>query len=229
MADTSASTTAFVEGAITSADFVSSYLVGGGADLDNIPVYLSGVIFSTDSAPAFLFGISSILSSRFAYLFGILRDNINVYLEGSITGDDGVANDYIILRSSDSSIDKKFKVLAPDYDDGTPEKAGTAKKTLGGGISVSVGGIYYSWNPTIRVRHTESEAGYGDLQDLTDLYELNNPNGTPSNVITFIDHHNVDHLVYMVGSLKKAVLGSEIEGTEAHYIVRVTLQEIPNA
>ena len=229
MADVSDSTISYLDGAYTGTSVVGGYLSGGGATTENIPVYLSGDIFSIDQIPGFLYGDDEFISSRFAYLYGIVRGDLGGYLKGSVTGDDDVANDYITLRSSDSSIDKKFRVLATDYDDGTPEKAGTVKRTLGGGIAHSVGGIYYSWAPTIRVRHTEGEPGYGDLQDLIDLYELNNPVGTPSNVITFIDHHNVSHLVLMPGALNKAVLGTEIEGAEAHSIVRITLQEIPNA
>jgi len=229
MADSSSSTDAYLKGAGVSLSQVASYLIGGGVVTDDVPGYLAGNMAANDSAPAFLDGINTVISSRFAFLFGVVRGSVSVYLEGSITGDDSVANDYIVLQSSNSSISKKFRVLSKDYDDGTPEKSGTPKKTLGGGMSYSVGGIYYSWSPTIRVKHTESESGYGDLQDLIDLYELNNPNGTPSNVITFIDHHNVSHSVLMLGSLRKATLGSEIEGGEAHFIVRVTLQEKPNA
>jgi hypothetical protein len=228
MPDVDSSALAYLEGANVGLSQTYAYLAGGDVVLDDTPAFLAGDIFVSDTTLAFLYGEGSLLSSRFAYLFGIVRGNVDAYLEGSVTGDDSVANDYIILRSSDSSIDKKFKVLS-DYDDGTPEKAGTAKRTLGGGVSYSVGGIYYSWNPTIRVRHTEPDPDYGDLQDLIDLYELNNPNGTPSNVITFIDHHNVSHSILMIGSLQKAVLGSAIEGSEAHLIVRVTMQEKPNA
>ena len=120
-------------------------------------------------------------------------------------------------------------MLAQDYDDGTPLKAQSTKRTLGGGLSHSVGGIYYSWTPIIKVRHTESVSGYGNLQDLTDLFELNNPNGTPSNIITFIDHHNVSRNVIMPGDFRKSTLGSAIEGTEAWHIVRLVLQELTNA
>lgn len=229
MADVDSSFDSYTRGAFTTKSQTYGFLAGGNTDLDDTPCFLSGNIAVDDSFSAFLDGQGSGLGSIYAYLDGIVRDNTPGYLEGSNTGDDDVANDYITLRNSDSSVEKKFKVLAQDYDDGTPEKAGTMKRTLGGGLSQSVGGVYYSWTPTIRVRETETESGYGDLADLTYFFELNNPAGTPSNLITFIDHHNDSHTVILVGSMQKAVLTAAIEGENAYYIVRLRFQEKPNA
>lgn len=229
MADTSTSSDAYIRGWLSVTSLVYGFLAGGNTDLDDTSAFLSGNIAVDDSTLAFLDGQGSGITSTYAFVDGIVRSNTAGYMEGSNTGDDDVANDYITLRNSDGSVEKKFKVLAQDYDDGTPEKAGTMKRTLGGGLSQSVGGIYYSWTPTIRVRETETEAGYGDLSDLTYFYELNNPAGTPSNLITFIDHHNNSHTIILVGTMQKAVLGSAIEGENAHYIVRLRFQEKPNA
>ncbi len=229
MADTSTAQDSYLAGAGTKDAIQIAYLIGGSSVTDDAPCFLTGNILSIDSVGSYTYGENTDLSAQWAYLIGVFRGSVDAYLEGQNTGDDSVANDYIILRSSNSSIDKKFKVLAQDYDDGTLEKAQSAKRTLGGGISMSLGGIYQSWNPMIRVRHTETQSGYGDLQDLIDLYSLNNPNGTPSNQITFIDHHNVSRVVLIVGDLRKSVMGSEIEGEEAWSFVSVQLQELPNA
>jgi len=229
MPDVDTSTLVYIRGSLTTESLVYGFLAGGDTDLDDAPAYMSGVIAVDDSQIAFLDGQGSGLDSKYAFLSGVLRSSIAGFIDGSVTGDDDVANDYITLRNSDNSVEKKFKVLAQDYDDGTPEKAGTIKRTLGGGLAQSVGGIYYSWSPTIRVRHTETESGYGNLSDLSYFYELNDPTATPSNIITFIDHHNVSRQVVIPGSLQKAALGASIEGEEAHYIVRLRLQEKPNA
>ena len=229
MADGSSSFDAYIRGSYETESLVYAYLAGGGTDLDSVPAFLTGDIAVDDSLAAYLDGQGSGLSATYAYLFGILRDSFSAYLEGSNTGDDDVANDYIILRNSDNSVEKKFRVLAQDYDDGTSEKAETMKRTIGGGLSQSIGGIYKSWSPIIRVKHTETESGYGDLADLQYFFDLNNPQATPSNLITFIDHHNDSYTVVIPGSFQKAVLGSSIEGTEGHYLVRLRLQEKPNA
>lgn len=220
---------AYLEGQQTTQSQTPAYLGGGGSGTTSISGYLFGAILSKANAPVFLAGVNSAVGSRRAYLNGILRASVSGFLQGSITGDDTVARDYIVLKTSDGSLEKRFRVIAQDYDDGTPAKAGKARRTLGGGMSYSAGGVYYSWSPTIKVRHTEPETDYGNLADLTYLYELNNPNGTPSDKLTFIDHHNVERTVIMPGELRKAVLGSAIEGEEAWYFVRLTLQEITDA
>ena len=133
---------------------------------------------------------------------------------------------YVWLKSSDNSISKKFRVIAQGYDDGTLEKAENLERTIGGGVNQSQGAVYTIWNPIIRVRETETEVDYGNLSDIKTLYELNNPNGTPSNKITFIDHHGVQHLVLTSGAFKKALMGVKIEGNQAWFTLGLRLIKI---
>jgi hypothetical protein len=134
---------------------------------------------------------------------------------------------YIILETNDggATISKYFRVVAQGYNDGMLSKSQSVKKTIGGGIDASTGEVYQSWNPVIRVWHTETEAGYGDLQDLKDLYSLNDPGGTPSNVINFYDNHGTQHNVLMLGDFKKQLVGTDIEGEQASFFVKLDLQE----
>lgn len=230
MPDTSSSSIAFIRGQLTTENFATAYTVGGDSVLSDTVGFLSGNIFVEDTMPCFLAGVVSLTGSNYAYTDGILRSSFAGYLEGSPQiGEGAVSNNYIVLETSDASFNKKFKVISGDYDDGTPDKAGTARRTIGGGISYSVGAVYNSWRPTIRVRQVENESGFGDLSDLQYFYSLNNPNGVPSNLITFVDHHGISRVVVMPGSFKKQVLTTAIEGTEAIYIVQLNFQEIPNA
>src|SRR4030043_157480 len=96
---------------------------------------------------------------------------------------------YMTLTNSNSSLSKRFRVIAEGYDNGTPTKNQSLSRTVGGGIDVSQGGILRTWSPTIRVRHTEPVADYGTLANLETFYGYNNPNGTPTDKITFVDHH----------------------------------------
>lgn len=134
---------------------------------------------------------------------------------------------YMTLTNSNSSLSKRFRVIAEGYDDGTPSKNMTTQKTVGGGLDVSQGAIYLSWSPTIRVRHTEEDSNYGTLAELLTFYSYNNPNGTPSDKITFIDHHGTSYTVVLVGNLQKSIMGCKIEGIYAWYLIKVTLQQVP--
>ena len=132
---------------------------------------------------------------------------------------------YIILTNSDDSLSKYFRVIAQGYDDGSLAKTSSVNKTIGGGVDVSMGDVYTTWNPVIRVRHTEPESGYGTLDNLQTFYGYNDPGGTPTNVITFTDNHGVEHDVYMVGDFKKQYIGAKIEGDQAWVFVKLTLVE----
>jgi hypothetical protein len=136
--------------------------------------------------------------------------------------------DYIWLKTSDGGAtrSKKFRVLQQDYDDGTLEKAEDVQKTIGGGIDNPVGAVYKTWSMIIRVRHTETEVDYGNVEDLEYFWKLNNPNGTPSNDITFIDHHQVEYTVQTVGKLTKNLMGCQVEGECAWYLYKLQLMRI---
>lgn len=136
-----------------------------------------------------------------------------------------MANSFIWLQTSDAGAtrSKKFRVIAEGYDDGTPDKAISMEKTIGGGLDVSQGAVYKSWAPVIRVRHTEPETDYGNLDDLEYFYSLNDPGSTPSNLVTLIDHHGQNYNVMLVGELRKQLLSAMIEGQYAWYLVRLRM------
>jgi hypothetical protein len=134
---------------------------------------------------------------------------------------------YMILADSVPTVTKRFRVIADGYDDGTLDKSQNVNKTIGGGLDASVGAIYKSWSPLVKIRHTEPVTDYGTLADLIYFYSLNNPGGAPNDRVTFTDHHGTPFTVLMLGTFKKQLLGCKIEGTEAWFIVQLNLQEIP--
>ena len=237
MADTSGSQYGFLTGGINTNDSLDGYLHGAviaessktsylvGSIYDTQSVYLTGNIAVLDSQNAYIVGLTgSTTSAQYGYCYGILRNTTSAYLEGVLMA----AVDYIWLKTSDAgaTLSKKFRVLQQDYDDGTLERSESLDKTVGGGIDHSIGAIYKTWSMIIKVRETESEADYGDKDDLEYLYGLNNPNGTPSDSITFIDHHQVEYTVHMVGKMTKNLLGCEIEGTDAWFLYRIQLMRV---
>lgn len=215
----SSSTYAYIKGRTEIISWLWGYTKGGITGLGEKAAFLYGAIGSNSSKSAYLEGIGQLKSYVHAYIpEAIYRSSLSAMLEGEIMS---VA--YIELKTSDGGVtlSKKFRVIAPNYDDGTLEKAESTDRTIGGGINHNVGAIYTNWNPVIRVRHTEPETGYGTLEDLRTFYSYNNPNGTPSNVIHFFDHHQVEHEVYITGTFQKAMMGIAVEGNQAWFTVKL--------
>jgi len=218
---TPGSKAAYIRGGQLGNSSISSWVFG--CIHDTTIAFLSGNIAANDNQAACIIGITENVSTyRHAYCYGVLRTSQSAYLGGVLM----TQVDYIWLKTSDLSIEKKFRVITQDYDDGTLDRSEEINKTVGGGIDHSVGAIYKTWSMIIRVRHTETEENYGDRQDLEDFYSLNNPSGTPSNDITFIDHHQVEYTVHIVGKMTKNLLGCEIEGEYAWYLYKLNLMRI---
>lgn len=139
-----------------------------------------------------------------------------------------VTYSYIILQTSDAgaTLSKRFRVVAEGYNDGMLSKAQNVEETIGGGIDASTGTVYKTWNPVIRVKHTEEDSNYGNLAELQQLYSYNDPGGTPSDIIGFVDHHGQNYNVLMLGDFEQQKLGVMVEGTNAHYMVQLQLREV---
>jgi len=125
---------------------------------------------------------------------------------------------YFILTNSNDSLIKKFRVVMPSYKR-ILEKSQSINKTIDGALDISQGAIYERHEYGIRVRESESEEGYGDIEDLETFYKYNNPNGTPSDMMTLTDHFGVNHNAYFIGDYQNSLLGVMIEGGEAWSIV----------
>lgn len=133
---------------------------------------------------------------------------------------------YITLENSNASLTKRFRVIFQGYKR-VKSKPSDFDKTIGGKIDYAVGAALTRWEYIIKVRETEDVANYGDKDDLETFYDYNNPQGTPSNVITMTDHFGVNHNVLMLGNFAEQPLSVSITGTTAWYHVQCVLQEIP--
>lgn len=195
---------------------------------DDISAYLTGDVLNTDNLSAYTAGAGGLVTSRVACFIAdhVYRSSVSVRFGGDGTGAIVAERDYMELKTSDASVLKRFRVLAQGYDDGTLRRAESLDRTIGGGIDHSKGAVYVDWNPVIRVRHTEIDSNYGTLADLKAFYMLDDPSGTPSDDITFIDHHEVEHTIHLVGDFQKSIMGSKTEGTLAWILVKVQLVEV---
>jgi hypothetical protein len=70
---------------------------------------------------------------------------------------------------------------------------------------------------TVRVRHTEPatpdlyDIEYGTKADLEYFYSLNNPNGSPSNILTFQNHFGTQINVVMAGDFNAQLQGIQVD------------------
>lgn len=131
--------------------------------------------------------------------------------------------DYFSLTTSDGNLSKQFQVLLSGYKPNL-EKSQTVDKTIDGGLDISMGGLYRRDEYLVRVRQEETREGYGDLEDLRTFFSLNNPNGTPSNVITLVSHSGDAYNVVMLGSFSEQLLGVMVEGQSAWSLVQCVFQ-----
>lgn len=138
-----------------------------------------------------------------------------------------MANAYFTLEDS-IGYTKKFGVLSGAYFP-SKSKAQNIGTTLNGRLDVATGGIYERHTYTIRTLRgiTDPRDGYGNYADLDYFYSLNNPNGSPSNILTFTDHYEQISQVIMNGDFSPQPLGVSIEGATAWFVVQCTFVFIP--
>lgn len=133
--------------------------------------------------------------------------------------------EYITLQTSGSEIDKKFYALLNGYTE-THQKAQTIEDNIEGDPLITNGGIRIIFSYVIKTQETPDEAGFGSKDNLKALYDLNDPNGTPSDVITLIDHYGIIHTVKFVDRLDMTPLTVELVGSEAYFYIPIRFVEV---
>ena len=137
---------------------------------------------------------------------------------------------YIVLANSDSSLSKQFKVVQGTLEPKT-SKMQTIDYTLGGRLDVTEGP-----QPVVRAFTVKTYnyptgtlpagAQWGVLDDLKVLYRLRNPLGTPSHVITLVDHLGASHTGYLVGDFSEKNITPSLDGPNGEMYVACLFQEI---
>jgi len=139
--------------------------------------------------------------------------------------------DYILMTNSNSSLSKKFYVVPEGFNEMLKKKY-TAAETIDGGLDVTVGQVYDRRYYTVRVRQAEDEEGFGDLEDLKTFYSYNDPNGTPSNLITFRDHYygvdTSEMYIWLLGDFSKSIIGNAVIGGNAYALVKLEVWVQPS-
>jgi hypothetical protein len=138
---------------------------------------------------------------------------------------------YFILKNSDGTREKRFRVVQGGYSD-IFEKVQQVNKTIDGNLDVSIGSIQQRYMFSVRVRHTEVQSiepgipEWGNLGDLKYFYMLNNPAGTPSNEITFTNHAGDQTTVIMAGDFNTQTQGVLLEGPNAWFLVNCVFMKV---
>jgi hypothetical protein len=130
-------------------------------------------------------------------------------------------NAYITLQDSSGS-GGDFAVVMGGYKP-TLEKEQTINRTIGGTIDVSQGAVLERHEYLVRCRDTEDRTGYGTVHELERLWRLNNPNGTPSDKITFIDHYGNSNTAIFIGEFPRSAITTILEGSGAWFFVPISL------
>lgn len=131
---------------------------------------------------------------------------------------------YIILQNSDASLIRRFKAIGMKP---TQTRSDGMNYTLGGKADKASGPIINRFQYVLRVPQDDpADANYGNFAELKTLFELTNPNATPSDVITLTDHYGNTHQCFFMGELSPEPLTTILEGDSAWHIVQIVLQEL---
>lgn len=141
-------------------------------------------------------------------------------------------NKWITLSNSNNSLTKKFRVLHESYAP-TREKMGVRRVTVTGVVDNQVGPVLRSWQILLKVYETDptdptksdgATEGYGLIAHLRTLFGLNDPGGTPTNVITFTEHDDTQsHSVFITGVMRPKLLTYSLTGTTGIFRVPLVL------
>jgi hypothetical protein len=134
-------------------------------------------------------------------------------------------NAYIQLKDSSGS-GGYFAVIGGGYHP-NQERAQTIERTVGGTLDVAQGANFKVHQMLIRCRESEDRAGYGNYAELIRLWELNNPKGSTTDRITYIDHYGTTHYAYFDGTFAPEAVTTVLEGENAIFFVPVKLHIDP--
>jgi hypothetical protein len=128
---------------------------------------------------------------------------------------------YVTLKTSDESMSKRFKAIG--YRPFVSKK-NSIEFTDGGGIDLAAGAVFEGVRYVFRVPQDSEDILYGTLDDLKYLHSLNNPNATPSNRITLIDHYGESSECFFLNNdLDIDPLTTIISGYNSWFLVAVEL------
>ena len=136
-----------------------------------------------------------------------------------------MANEYIEIITSGSEISRKYYAILSGHSE-IHRKAQSIENNIEGEPLITNGGIVLQFNYVIKLMYETDEAGFGTKDEMIYLYRLNNPNGSPSDVLTLIDHYGVSHKVKFTEGLELVPLTTMIDGEDAYFYTPIKFIEV---
>lgn len=131
---------------------------------------------------------------------------------------------YIVLQNSNASLVRRFKAIGMKP---MQKRTDSIQYTLSGKTDKAAGPLINVFQYVLRVPQDDpDDAAYGNFAELKTLFELTNPNATPSDVITLTDHYGNSHQCFFMGEMAPEPLTTILEGDSAWHIVQIVLQEL---
>lgn len=207
---------AFLSGSLGSNSSTKAFLSGRASTSSSKPAYLIAGTQTSSSKKAYTSGIGIVQSSQKAYISGFIS-RIHAFLEGA-----GQTRNYIWLRDS-LGFEKQFKVVNTNIDNKNLDKAVRLQYTTEGVVDVSVSEERKTWTLTLRMKREDTT--WGDLEDLEHFYSLNDPQGSPTNVLVFTDNNQNNYNVYLIQPNTKQYMTYTTQSGNALVFVQILLVE----
>jgi hypothetical protein len=134
-------------------------------------------------------------------------------------------NEYITICTSGSEISKKFYAILNGYTE-SHHKAQSIDDNIEGDPLVTNGGIVIRFSYLLKLSYEMADTSFGTKNELIQMYNLNNPNASPSDVLTLIDHYGVSHTVKFEGDLSLNPLTTMIDGEDSYFYTPIKLIEV---
>ncbi len=135
-------------------------------------------------------------------------------------------NNYIQLKASNQTSYMKFMAIEMKL---PHQRMDSIEYTVGGGVDKAAGPILRKWQYTLRVPVDTTVyrgvTNFGRFTELQTLYDYNDAHGVPTDVVDFADHWGNTSSVYFSGDLDPSSLTTIIEGSNAWFLVPITLVE----
>jgi len=129
-----------------------------------------------------------------------------------------VSNSYIVLTDSVGNA-YRFTVTLKGY---RPSmiKSDKISQTITGKLVNQIGVVTRTWMYRLKAPATATPPN-GTLADLKALFTLDDPNGTPNNIITLTDIDGSSHSVYLVGELTPQLQSYDLSTSPSYVVLKM--------
>ena len=126
--------------------------------------------------------------------------------------------DYITIDNSNGTLNRQYWATRLQVDNSRNQ---SIEPTLASSIDISYGLALKQYNFTIAAAESSGGTVWGTYANLETLYGYSDPGGTPSTLLTLIDHDGGTHTGYLVGNIPREPLSIILSGTTSYWALPV--------